>query len=68
MADLDQIKKLGETLEPVYQAECVACGNTEIAPSNFITERAAATHFHNFGWRVIENEAQCPECIATEET
>lgn len=57
---VNEIRELIKALDVTIKIECVACGGDECAEAK--TEWAAASEFHKEGWRIEENEAECPEC------
>lgn len=54
-------RELVRAMEVVFSIECVPCGYGTNALA--VTEWAAATEFEAAGWRIVDNEAHCPQCV-----
>lgn len=61
MNDKERIRELLGAVESTFAIECIPCGNGTNAMAH--TEWSAAKEFDEAGWRIVENEAHCPDCI-----
>lgn len=57
-------RALARSVESSFTLECVPCGHSETVTKS--SEWVALMAFALGGWRVVENEAHCPECVESE--
>lgn len=57
-------RALARSVESSFTIECVPCGHEETVTGS--SEWGALMQFALGGWRVVENEAHCADCVESE--
>jgi hypothetical protein len=57
-------RALARSMESSFTLECVPCGHEETETG--LSEWAALMSFALDGWRVVQNEAHCADCVESE--
>jgi hypothetical protein len=60
-----EVRDLLKSVEAAFSIECIPCGNEETVIDN--SEWSATKKFWRGGWRIVENEAWCEECVESAE-
>lgn len=60
----ERVRDLTTGLQIAFVIDCASCGNGE--QSSETIALAAAKEFDDLGWRVIDNEHQCTECVVSD--
>ena len=60
-----EVRLLIPFLETAISIECIPCGDESITGGS---EWLAAQTFYQDGWRVVDDEAVCPQCYGERET